>query len=237
MYSCEESAVNIYQKSVFAALEEEGIKTIANTVNTMGVMGAGLALEFRLRYPEYFDDYHKRCASDLPGAGDVWLYRGSRGTPDIVSLFVKEDWKKPSKPEWIRKALERLSEIILSEGIERIALPLAGAGKGGINPKISLSITEEVLRDVPSEVYICLDKLPSETEKRMLSRLCSLDISALQKLGLTRAVSSRVIEALTKVTRFREILSYPGVGIKSYETLFLALLVHSESSSNQLYLF
>jgi hypothetical protein len=115
MYSCEESAVNIYQKSVFAALEEEGIKTIANTVNTMGVMGAGLALEFRLRYPEYFDDYHKRCASDLPGAGDVWLYRGSRGTPDIVSLFVKEDWKKPSKPEWIRKTLERLSEIILSK--------------------------------------------------------------------------------------------------------------------------
>lgn len=229
--------MNIYQKSVFAALEEEGIKTIANTVNTMGVMGAGLALEFRLRYPEYFDDYHKRCASDLPGAGDVWLYRGSRGTPDIVSLFVKEDWKKPSKPEWIRKTLERLSEIILSEGIERIALPLAGAGKGGVNPKISLSITEEVLRDVPSEVYICLDKLPSETEKRMLSRLCSLDISALQKLGLTRAVSSRVIEALTKVTRFREILSYPGVGIKSYETLFLALLVHSESSSSQLYLF
>lgn len=229
--------MNIYQKSVFAALEEEGIKTIANTVNTMGVMGAGLALEFRLRYPEYFDDYHKRCASDLPGAGDVWLYRGSRGTPDIVSLFVKEDWKKPSKPEWIRKALERLSEIILSEGIERIALPLAGAGKGGVNPKISLSITEEVLKDVPSEVYICLDKLPSETEKRMLSRLCSLDISALQKLGLTRAVSSRVIEALTKVTRFREILSYPGVGIKSYETLFLALLVHSESSSSQLYLF
>lgn len=229
--------MNIYQKSVFAALEEEGIKTIANTVNTMGVMGAGLALEFRLRYPEYFDDYHKRCASDLPGAGDVWLYRGSRGTPDIVSLFVKEDWKKPSKPEWIRKTLERLSEIILSEGIERIALPLAGAGKGGVNPKISLSITEEVLKDVPSEVYICLDKLPSETEKRMLSRLCSLDISALQKLGLTRAVSSRVIEALTKVTRFREILSYPGVGIKSYETLFLALLVHSESSSSQLYLF
>lgn len=229
--------MNIYQKSVFAALEEEGIKTIANTVNTMGVMGAGLALEFRLRYPEYFDDYHKRCASDLPGAGDVWLYRGSRGTPDIVSLFVKEDWKKPSKPEWIRKTLERLSEIILSEGIERIALPLAGAGKGGVNPKISLSITEEVLKDVPSEVYICLDKLPSETEKRMLSRLYSLDISALQKLGLTRAVSSRVIEALTKVTRFREILSYPGVGIKSYETLFLALLVHSESSSSQLYLF
>lgn len=229
--------MNIYQKSVFAALEEEGIKTIANTVNTMGVMGAGLALEFRLRYPEYFDDYHKRCASDLPGAGDVWLYRGSRGTPDIVSLFVKEDWKKPSKPEWIRKTLERLSEIILSEGIERIALPLAGAGKGGVNPKISLSITEEVLRDVPSEVYICLDKLPSETEKRMLSRLYPLDISALQKLGLTRAVSSRVIEALTKVTRFREILSYPGVGIKSYETLFLALLVHSESSSSQLYLF
>lgn len=229
--------MNIYQKSVFAALEEEGIKTIANTVNTMGVMGAGLALEFRLRYPEYFDDYHKRCASDLPGAGDVWLYRGSRGTPDIVSLFVKEDWKKPSKPEWIRKALERLSEIILSEGIERIALPLAGAGKGGVNPKISLSITEEVLKDVPSEVYICLDKLPSETEKRMLSRLYPLDISALQKLGLTRAVSSRVIEALTKVTRFREILSYPGVGIKSYETLFLALLVHSESSSSQLYLF
>jgi hypothetical protein len=45
------------------------------------------------------------------------------------------------------------------KGIERIALPLAGAGKGGVNPKISLSITEEVLRDVPSEVYICLDKL------------------------------------------------------------------------------
>ena len=137
--------MNIYQKSVFAALEEEGIRTIVNTVNTRGVMGAGLALEFRLRYPEYFDDYQKRCESDLPGAGDAWLYRGSSGTPDIVSLFVKEDWKRPSKPEWIRKAIEKLSKIILSESIERIALPLAGAGKGGVNPKISLSITEEAL--------------------------------------------------------------------------------------------
>ncbi len=227
----------IYQKSVFAAYEEENMSVIANTVNTKGVMGAGLALEFRLRYPEYFEDYRKRCLADSPQPGDAWFCPGSGEIPGIVSLFVKDDWRKPTKPEWIRESLHKLLGIIRSEHIERIAVPLAGAGKGGIKPKVSLSMTEETMRCSQSEVFICLDKLPSLSEANMLSTLHSLDLPALQKLGLTRTAASKVIESLKEVTRFREILSQPGVGIKSYELLFKSLIVRAKPSSNQLHLF
>ncbi|WP_289058957.1 macro domain-containing protein [uncultured Mesotoga sp.] len=228
--------ITVYQKSVFAAFEEENVPVIANTVNTKGVMGAGLALEFKLRFPSYFDNYRERCSIERPVPGSAWIFR-EENSPAIISLFVKEDWKMPSKISWIRSSLKRAAEIITESNFERVALPLAGAGKGGIDPQTSENITREVFEGSKTEILLCLDKTTSKTEESMIKQLRAMSEYELKCLTLRPSIIERLLEKREDVTRFREILDIRGIGIKTYSLLFNALISREPGNDNQLNLF
>ncbi len=228
--------ITVYQKSVFAAFEEENVPVIANTVNTKGVMGAGLALEFRLRFPSYFDNYRERCSRERPLPGSAWIFQ-EENSAKIISLFVKEDWKMPSKISWIRSSLKRAEEIITENNFERVAFPLAGAGKGGIDPQTSEDITKEIFESSNAEILLCLDRIPSKIEESMMEQLRAMSEPELKCLSLRPSIIEKLLEKREDVTRFREILDIRGIGIKTYSLLFNALISRKSGHDNQLNLF
>ena len=77
--------------------------TVVNTVNCVGVMGAGIALECRLRYPEMYKKYKDLCHKDLIQVGKLWIYKTDKKW--ILNFPTKKDWKHSSKIEFIEAGL------------------------------------------------------------------------------------------------------------------------------------
>ena len=110
-------------------------QTIVNTVNCVGVMGKGIALVFKLRYPSMFDIYQDFCKQGLIGIGKLWIYKGDARDPWVLNFPTKTHWKLPSKYEYIEKGLQKFVETYKEKGITSIAFPLLGANNGGLDGK------------------------------------------------------------------------------------------------------
>lgn len=83
-------------------------QTVVNTVNCVGVMGKGIALVYKLRYPQMFDIYHDYCKRHLISIGKLWLYKGDGTDPWVLNFPTKFHWKYPSKIEYIEQGLKNL---------------------------------------------------------------------------------------------------------------------------------
>jgi O-acetyl-ADP-ribose deacetylase (regulator of RNase III) len=121
-------------------LFETDSQTIVNTVNCVGVMGRGIALEYKYRYPEMYADYKRKCSNQFfkPGKLDIWR----EPEPDgrwILNFPTKVDWKHPSKIEYLKLGLEKFAEIYKDEGITSIAFPPLGATSGGLDWEYEVS--------------------------------------------------------------------------------------------------
>lgn len=129
-------------------------QVIVNPVNTVGVMGKGLALSFKQRYPEMFDSYKKICEKKQFFIGKLLLYYA----PDHwVLLFpTKEHWRYPSKLEYIEKGLIKFVQQFAEKNITSIAFPKLGCGNGELNWKDVKPMMENYLNNLPIDVYIYL---------------------------------------------------------------------------------
>ena len=76
-------------------------QTIVNTVNCVGVMGKGIALVFKLRYPNMFEQYQNYCSQHLIMVGKLWLYKGEIDEPWVLNFPTKTHWKLPSEYSYI----------------------------------------------------------------------------------------------------------------------------------------
>ena len=106
-----------------------GHDAIVNTVNTVGVMGAGIAKEVKLTYPEVFAQYKDACLRSEVVIGRVLAIRANDGTW-ILNIPTKKHWKQPSNPEWVRAGLIDLSSIISKLEVKNIGMPFPGCGHG-----------------------------------------------------------------------------------------------------------
>lgn len=113
-------------------LLESGAQTLVNTVNTVGVMGKGIALEFKRRYPDMFADYQRRCAEGAVRLGEPYLWRGLL-EPWIVNFPTKEHWRSASRIADIERGLAFLADHIERWGVASLAVPPLGAGSGGLD--------------------------------------------------------------------------------------------------------
>jgi len=108
------------------------VQTLTNAVNCRGVMGAGVALEFKKRYPEMFADYEERCRSGLVKLGEPYLWRGPEERC-VLNFPTKDDWRLPSRLEPIVSGLEYLVSHCEEWGITSLAVPALGCGRGGLS--------------------------------------------------------------------------------------------------------
>lgn len=110
-------------------------QALINTVNTVGVMGKGIALMFKERFPLNMDLYAKACKAKEVQTGLMFITATEEliGPQWIVNFPTKKHWRSPSKMEWITEGLQDLKCWIIKNDIKSIAIPPLGAGNGGLN--------------------------------------------------------------------------------------------------------
>lgn len=140
-------------------LLEAGADALVNTVNTVGVMGKGIALMFKEAFPDNFRAYVAACKRSEVRTGRMFVtrYDDMYGGPKwIINFPTKRHWRHPSRMEWISEGLVDLKAVIAREGIRSVALPPLGVGNGGLHwPEVRALIEETfgAMPDVEAVVY------------------------------------------------------------------------------------
>ena len=128
-------------------LLEAKVAALVNTVNTVGVMGKGLALMFKERFPENYTAYVKACRTREVQTGQMFVFpvEEKSGLQWIVNFPTKQHWRLPTEIAWVRDGLVALRDTIQDKQISSIALPPLGCGNGGLQWSVVRPLVEEVL--------------------------------------------------------------------------------------------
>ena len=128
-------------------LLEARVDAVVNTVNTVGVMGKGIALMFKERFPENYKAYAAACEAGDVRIGEMFVTAGVEldGPRWIINFPTKKHWRDPSKLEWVRSGLAALKEVIRDRQIKSIAIPPLGCGNGGLDWPIVRALIEDAL--------------------------------------------------------------------------------------------
>lgn len=145
------------------------VQTLVNTVNCVGIMGKGIALEFKNRFPEMFKDYAQRCENHEVSIGQPYIYKSLFGK-QILNFPTKEHWKSVSKLSDIKKGLDYLLIHYKSWGITSIAIPPLGCGNGQLEWKVVGPLIYENAKkmDIPVEMYAPFGTSPAELTESFL---------------------------------------------------------------------
>lgn len=110
-------------------------EAIINTVNCVGVMGRGIALQFKNAYPENFKAYEAACKRSQVQPGRMYVFETGQRTPPyyIINFPTKRHWRDKSRMEDIKSGLKDLVDVINGKGIRSIAIPPLGSGLGGLD--------------------------------------------------------------------------------------------------------
>ena len=129
------------------------MKTLVNTVNCVGVMGKGIAQEFKKRYPHMFEEYTTLCENKEIQPGKPHYYPNPSDT-SILNFPTKDHWRSPSKLSYIIDGLKWFRENYKILGISSIAFPPLGCGNGGLTWEIVGPIMYLYLHDLPIDIEI-----------------------------------------------------------------------------------
>jgi O-acetyl-ADP-ribose deacetylase (regulator of RNase III) len=136
---------------------ESNAQALINTVNTVGVMGKGIALQFKKAYPNNFNAYQKACKQCNIGIGKLFVTRESNLNSEekiIINFPTKKDWSKSSEYSFIEKGLDNLVQVIEQQNIKSVALPPLGAGNGGLDWENVKKIIEKKLNGLNVEITV-----------------------------------------------------------------------------------
>ena len=197
--------------------------TIVNTVNCVGVMGAGIALECRFRYPEMHEKYINLCNDNKIETGLLWLYKSPKRW--VLNFPTKKHWKYPSKKEYLHAGLEKFCDTYKEKGIESIAFPLLGADKGGIPKEDSLSIMRSYLDniDIEVEIYRYDPKAKDDLFDKTKNFILSQDLLQISKeTKLRKDYVEKVITGMKRpdIYQLNQLARIEGIGIKTLEKVF-----------------
>ena len=130
-------------------------RTLVNTVNTVGVMGKGVAKDFKTIYPEMFARYQELCEKGHFKIGQLWLYRTSHKW--VLNFPTKEHWRSPSRPEYIEAGLRKFAATHHVYGITDVSFPMLGCGNGELDWETQVRpLMENYLGKLPIDVHIHL---------------------------------------------------------------------------------
>ncbi len=174
-------------------LIEAKAEALVNTVNTVGIMGKGIALQFKQAYPENFSAYQKACKAGEVRTGKMFIYSTSQMVNPryIINFPTKRHWKEKSKIEYIETGLADLIAEVKRLRIKTIAVPPLGCGSGGLDWNQVRPMIEKAFSQVP-EVEVLLfspegapngDKMPVHTKKPNLTRLRAMLLKLINRYG------------------------------------------------------
>jgi len=132
-------------------------EAIVNTVNCVGVMGKGIALQMKKAYPDNFKAYANACTKGEVKPGKMFVYRlaeENKNPKFIINFPTKKHWKNPSEIEYLQEGLDDLVKTVQEYGIQSVALPPLGCGNGGLDWNIVRSLIFEKLSKLPKNIEI-----------------------------------------------------------------------------------
>lgn len=136
---------------VFGDIFTSLAQVLVNPVNCEGVMGKGLALEFKRRWPSMFAEYQQVCKTGECRIGRPWICWGTR--PIIVCFPTKDSWRSPSQLSYIEDGLQVMTSFI-PHSIHSMAFPKLGVGNGGLTWEEVQPVIEKYLSELHQDVFI-----------------------------------------------------------------------------------
>ena len=157
-------------------LLEADVDAVVNTVNTVGVMGKGIALMFKERFPANFKAYRAACKSGEVQVGQLFVTESGEldGPRWIINFPTKQHWRNPTQIEWVEDGLQALKSFITEHKIQSIAIPPLGCGNGGLNWSDVRILIESSLGDLPDTrvlVYEPTAKYQNVAKKQGVKKL------------------------------------------------------------------
>ncbi len=152
---------------------ESKCSTIVNTVNCVGVMGKGIALEFKKRYPDMFTDYVLKCDRGEVKPGIPYVYQNEQVS--ILNFPTKDHWRSPSRLSYVIDGLNWFLDNYERYNIDSIAFPPLGCGNGGLTWSVVGPIMYQKLSKlpIPIEIYAPFGTSPKEISEEYLSKCIS----------------------------------------------------------------
>src|SRR6266581_1022868 len=150
---------------------ESEAQTLVNAVNCVGVMGKGIALEFKKRFPDMYEDYVKRCKTGQVQVEKPYLYR-SLLPPWILNFPTKDHWRGVSRLSDIIAGLEYMGRHYHEWEIESLAVPALGCSNGQLEWRVVGPTLYRYLSqyDIPVELYAPFGTPEEEIEASFLER-------------------------------------------------------------------
>lgn len=153
---------------------DEPTEAIVNTVNCVGVMGKGVALEFKRRWPENFREYKKLCDEKRLSPGSMFVFDNQDFLNDgmhryLINFPTKQHWRSKSKIEFVRDGLVDFVRQVRELGIESVAMPPLGCGNGGLDWSEVRPLIEDSLAELPDVRFVVFAPGPKYSEPEQVS--------------------------------------------------------------------
>jgi len=212
-------------------------QTIVNTVNCKGYMGKGLALEFKYRFPDMFEEYKAQCMIGEITTGKLTLW--NKSTPFIINFPTKDDWKFHSKIEYIETGLQYFVEHCKAWGITSIAFPKLGTNQGKLDWLDVKTLLFDYLEDLDLkvEIYEFNEKFQDKLFISLMTKIKGMPLQYyIDRVGLypQKAVIFKDAVDDNSILSFYSIQKLPGLGEKSIEKIYAFALKKSEFIQTQL---
>ena len=167
-------------------LLEANTEVLVNTVNTVGVMGKGIALMFKERFADNFRRYAAACKAKEVCTGKMFVteVRELDGPRWIVNFPTKQHWRGDSKMEWITEGLQDLRRFLIDNKVKSIAIPPLGAGNGGLDWAEVRPHIEEALAGLDTDIIVFE---PTQKYQNVAKR------TGVEKLTPTRALIAELV--------------------------------------------
>lgn len=187
-----------------------------NTVNCVGVMGAGVALAFKNRYPEMFKVYAKNCRNGKvsPGKPSIWQEGGLLSKPvTIINFPTKDHWRNPSKYEYVEKGLIWLSNFLKDKNNQVVVMPALGCGHGGLNWVEVKKLIKEKLFDSPAKILV-FEPSSSRSAGKEFSSSSEFNSKVKKNNIITIDQNSDSYPENLRLTSERKLFIYPSISTK-----------------------
>lgn len=212
-------------------------QTIVNTVNCVGAMGKGIALIFRLQYPNMYQEYKKLCNQGSIQIGKLWIYKEGTGNDNwILNFPTKDHWKYPSKIDYLEKGLREFLNTYKKEGITSIAFPLLGSNNGGLDKVTVLNLMKEYLSkcDIPIEIY---QYDPSVKDKLYVKFSQKWQLYSLQEIKSATGIRINRITKISeviedgKINSMIDLINVKGIGLKTMQKCYAFIQLANPQSN------
>jgi len=188
------------------------VQALVNTVNCAGIMGRGIALQFRKAFPKNYEDYKKACDRNQVRPGVMLVHDLGRLTNPrfIINFPTKRHWKGKSRIKDIDAGLEALITTVRELGIHSIALPPLGCGLGGLDWQVVRPRIESALKRLPDvQVLLFEPEGPPAPEEMVIDKKAPLmTIGRAVLLGLMRRYLAAVMDPFVSLLEIHKLLYF-----------------------------